>query len=313
MSATLVLFAAGLGSRYGGAKQWASFGPSGQTLLDYTLFDALNAGFNRVLFVIRKSDSNWIEDKIRPQWSSRLAIDMAFQRVEDLPGGHVIPDHASSGHPSPPERTKPWGTGHALWSALPHLDSPFFVANADDVYGREALQLAFDQLVHLNSSISGVIIGYPLGHTLSPNGSVSRGICQTDANMNLVSLTEHKHVTERDLYTGSNFNTNSDESISGRSSISRTSLVSMNLIGFTHDLEEITTRAFDTFYSTLSDPLKDEFPITAILNQMIAGGHTIRVCPTQSEWMGVTYPEDAPFVRVRLQQLHQQGRYPDDF
>ena len=323
---TLVLFAAGLGSRFGGAKQWTSFGPSGQTLLDYTLYDARHAGFERALFVIREEDSAWIDEMIRLRWSSRLTIDTAFQRIDKLPGGLK----------SPSKRTKPWGTGHALWSALPFVSSPFFIANADDFYGREALRLAYNQLqtihasttgtvsdqhnssLHSDRRVSGTIIGYPLHNTLSIHGSVSRGICETDQDGNLISLCEHKEITLQSI--SSNSNSTNTSSADHPTPLSLDSLVSMNLIGFTHELLDITKRAFEIFYSALDspevppkDPLKEEFPITAILNQMIAEGHRIRVCPTQSEWMGVTYQADALLVTERLLQLHQQGHYPDEF
>lgn len=312
---TLVLFAAGLGSRFGGAKQWTSFGPSGQTLLDYTLFDAYRAGFERALFVIREEDLAWIDELIRPRWGSQLIIDTAFQRIDQIPGGLQAPS----------ERTKPWGTGHALWSALPFVDSPFFIANADDFYGREALKLAYEQLKTIHNSttstvldeqcVSGAIIGYPLRNTLSSHGSVSRGICETDPQGSLISLTEQKEITIGSI--SSDLNSTNTSSADHPVQPSPDSLVSMNLIGFTHELQGIATRAFKTFYKTLSDPAKDpikeEFPITMILNQMIAEGHRIRVCPTQSEWMGVTYQEDAPLVKGRLLQLHHQGHYPDEF
>lgn len=309
--ATLVLFAAGLGTRYGGDKQWAALGPGGQRLLDYTLHDAVRAGFDRALLVVRPEAMEQVRDKMAGAWSSRLLVDAVPQSLDRLPEGFTLPEG----------RVKPWGTGHALWCALQGLEGAFFVANADDFYGREAIALARRLLERIQasglgketdselgsnaledsplvSSLDGAIVAYPLGATLSTHGGVSRGICRTDPDGRLTGLTERTGLRSGDVSLDPTLDVQTP--------------VSMNLTGFhPKSAGPAADRAFREFLFTLQNPLTDEFPITAVLDELIRAGAFIQVTVTSSPWMGVTYAEDAPRVRRRLLELHQAGAYPD--
>lgn len=317
-SPTLVLFAAGLGTRFGGDKQWTALGPSGQRLLDYTLHDAILAGFRRALLVIRPGAEPMVRSHVAPTWSDRLHIDLAVQSLDALP----------TGFSPPPGRTKPWGTGHALWCALPHLAAPFCVANADDFYGRDALRQARALLDPIAAgTLDAAIVAYPLRATLSSHGGVSRGLCHTDSHGHLVSLSERTGIALCDgRLRADPVDEPADETADEPASTQATphelapefspdAPVSMNLLAFAPAVRHAADHAIGDFFASLHepghDPLRAEFPITAILNRLVADRAAVQVALTDSPWMGVTFARDAEHVRHRLLALHRDRTYPD--
>ena len=297
MSLTLVILAAGMGSRYGGLKQIDPVGPSGETMLDYTVHDARRAGFDRVLFVIRRDFETEFRAAIGARYTGTLIIDYAFQALDALPAGH---------HP-PAQRVKPWGTGHALWCARPQLSGPFAVLNADDFYGANSLrQLA----TFLRSGASAehtspatpivptyAMVGFPLGNTLSEHGAVSRGVCAVDTDGYLRHIAEHTGFEATTVGSGLAYDP--------------ATLVSMNCWGFAPAFLPQLDAAWQTFSATHGQELKTEFYLPAAVDTLIqANAARVRVLPTADRWFGVTYRDDKPRVQTALAALVAQGVYP---
>ena len=278
MDLTLVVLAAGMGSRYGGLKQLDPVGPSGEIILDYSVRDALLAGFTKVVFVIRREMLEQFRDSVGVRYEGTIPVEYAFQELEPLPGGRV----------SPVGRTKPWGTGHAVLSAKPVVRGPFAVINADDYYGpggfvKMALFLqAYEQGQY-------AMVGYRLDKTLSDHGSVSRGICQSDRGGYLVDITERTAIVRRDGSIIAEGTT--PVSLSGDEP------TSMNFWGFTSDLFSRLERLFEEFLEERGEDSKAEFYLPAAVSDLIASGEvTVKLLQTNDPWYGLTYPEDRPLV-----------------
>jgi NDP-sugar pyrophosphorylase family protein len=287
MSTTLLILAAGMGSRFGGLKQLEPVGPAGETLLDYSIADALRAGFDRVVFVIRRDFEAEFRAKIGSKYESLLRVDIVFQSLDALP----------LGTPLPAGRTKPWGTGHATWCAREALKGPFAVINADDFYGREAYaQLA--RFLQNRRQGEAAIAGYTLRRTLSENGSVSRGICRASDDGWLVSVTEHKGIAPEAVGAGRTYS--GDE------------IVSMNCWAFGPEFLEGLDSAFRAFCANLGDTTtKAEFYLPGAVSDLVGEQKLrVRVVPAESDWFGVTFREDKPKVVDALAELTRAGVYP---
>mgnify|MGYP000410207680 CR=1 FL=1 len=296
----LVIMAAGIGSRFGkGIKQLEPVGPNGEIIMDYSIHDALEAGFNKVVFIIRKD----LEEEFRRVIGERIEkiteVEYAFQALEDLPAGFE----------KPADRTKPWGTNHAVMMGADVISEPFAVINCDDFYGRDSFQVMGKFLSALPENSKNVysMVGFRVGNTLSESGTVSRGICSTDAKGLLTSVVERTKIQRLDgevKYIGDDGEWTATPD---------TTPVSMNFWGFTPDYFAYSQEFFKTF---LSDPknmenLKSEFFIPLMVDKLINDGTaTVEVLDTTSKWFGVTYPEDRQSVVDKIQALVDAGEYP---
>ena len=283
-----------MGSRYGGLKQLDGVGPNGETIMEFSIYDAIKAGFGKVVFVIRRSFEEAFREKFEGKFQGKIEIAYAFQEINiSMPG---IDDM--------PERTKPWGTAHAVLAARPHVNEPFAVTNADDYYGTEAYQLMADFLRDKASPSLYAMIGYVLGNTISDHGEVNRGVCNTDEHGHLQGMTERKGVGRDE--DGQTYYTEDGERIQ----LPDTTIVSMNLFGFHHSLFDHLVPGFEQFVRENYQHPKAEYFIPLIVNQLINNG-TIKmeVIPTQETWYGVTYQADRPTVVAALQSLTDAGNY----
>lgn len=299
MGNTLLVLAAGMGSRYGGLKQIDPVGPSGETLLDYNIFDARRAGFDRVVFVIRRSIEADFKSIIGPRYEGKIAVDYAFQELDLLPAGHSVP----------PGREKPWGTSHAVLAAKDTVREPFAIVNADDCYGRDALARAASHLGQLSrqGSIPEYgLVGYPMRNTLSENGTVSRGVCRVDGKGFLTSVVEETKI-EKDGNGGKI--TRPDGSTA---KFTGDEPVSMNLWTFTPDVFPKIEAGFKTFLARTAGDLKAEYYIPSLADELIQSGQAqFRVLTTTSTWLGVTYREDKPLVQAGIRKLVDARIYPE--
>ena len=285
MELTLVVLAAGMGSRYGGLKQIDPVGPSGEIILDYSVSDALKAGFAKVVFVIRRETLDLFRDAVGVRYEGKIADEYAFQEMEPLPGGRV----------SPAGRTKPWGTGHALLAAAPVVRGPFAVINADDYYGPSG----FARLASfLRTAEEGhyAMVGYLLEKTLSEHGTVSRGICRQDDRGYLAEITERTAIARK--AAGIIAEGNPPVALTGAEP------TSMNFWGFTPDLFSRLERLFEEFLEEKGGDLKAEFYLPAAISSLITSGEvTVRLLTSEDPWYGLTYPEDRPMVVSALAAL----------
>lgn len=300
MKPTLFLLAAGMGSRYGGLKQLDGLGPNGETIMDYSIYDAIHAGFGKLVFVIRKDFEEDFRKKIISKYEDHIPCELVFQSLNDLPEGFTVPEG----------RTKPWGTNHAVLMGKDVIHEPFAVINCDDYYGPESYKVMGEFLKNLpeGSKNKYAMVGFRVGNTLSESGTVSRGICETNDQKLLTSVVERtkiqrmdgevKYLDENDTWVATPENTP----------------VSMNFWGFTPDYFEYS---LDYFKGFLSDPknmanLKSEFFIPLLVDKVINDGTaTVEVLDTTSKWFGVTYPEDRPEVVAKLKSLMDAGVYPE--
>lgn len=294
---SLVILAAGMGSRYGGTKQFATFGPYERLILDYTLYDAIQAGFDKVICVIRRQIEPAFRESVLKSWEGKIDLRVVYQELTALPEGFEVLDG----------RTKPWGTAHAMWMAESEIQEPFAIVNADDFYGREGITDAFKYLNAMDPAKPGAcIIGYKLENTLSENGTVSRGWCQGDGKNGLVSIKELKSIQRR-----------GQDIVAEEDGVDRIlqpdDMVSMNLMGFSPVVFSLLIEEFKRFYSALQPGSTAEFYLAHVLNAMIHRSQPVALVPTDSEWFGVTYPEDNAYVNARLAELHANGVYPDKF
>ena len=292
---TLVILAAGMASRYGSMKQVQSFGPSGETIMEYSIYDAIKAGFGKVAFIIRKEFADAFKAQIEPKIKGKIEIEYIFQELTAFMGKHELPE----------DRVKPWGTAHAVLCCKELVKEPFAVINADDFYGRDAFNKAYQFLtIQCNNTTYG-IVGYKLRNTLSENGSVSRGVCEVDAFSNLVEVNERTKIFR---------NANDEivfEDISGIHPISGSKFVSMNLMCFAPNFIDLSEKLFDAFLDRNIRDYKSEFYLPFVLNHFI--NHNmgdVKVVPTESQWFGVTYKEDAPSVKASVEKLVSSGIYP---
>lgn len=294
MHPTLVVLAAGMGSRYGSLKQIDAFGPSGETIIDYSVYDAIKAGFGKVVFVIRESLLNDFQSLYFDKFSDQIEIDYVFQELDNVPEGIEVPS----------DRVKPWGTGHAVMVAADKVKEPFAVINADDFYGADSFRLIADHLKNLNAQqVAGCMVGFQLPKTISEHGYVSRGVCEVDENNFLLSITERTHITcEQD---GKIYFKDQDTTVH----LPENTIVSMNLMGFTPPVFDLMKKAFNTFIKERAHELKSEFYIPTILDQ-VANMTQVPVLESAEKWLGVTYKEDKPVVKHRLIELVENGSYP---
>ena len=294
MKPTLVILAAGMASRYGSMKQVEGFGPSGETIMDYSVYDAIRAGFGKVVFIIRKEFEKNFREIVGKDIEGRIEIDYVFQELNKYSDGFEIP----------PERTKPWGTAHAVLCADEKVNEPFAVINADDFYGRDGFEKACKFLLNDCKENVYSIIGYELLKTLSEHGSVNRGVCEVDKKGNLVSVVERLNVSRQ----GDKIVCN-DEHLPRELPLD--THVSMNFWCFHPSVFEYTKKVFKEFLSQNAPNPKAEFFIPIVADKFIKDGEgVIKVIATSAKWFGVTYKEDAPMVRESLQKLVDAGDYP---
>ena len=295
MKPTLFILAAGMGSRYGGLKQMDGLGPNGEAILDYSVYDALRAGFGKIVFVIRKDFEEDFRRVVLSKYEGKVQCELCFQSVDKVPEGATYN----------PERTKPWGTNHAVLMGRDLIHEPFAVINADDFYGKESYQVLADFL----RSVEGkkgqyCMVGYRVCNTLSENGSVSRGVCATDAEGHLTDVVERTQIEDKNgtiVFTVDGVDTPLDPHTP----------VSMNMWGFTPEYFQYSEEAFRTFLAEHGQELKSEFYIPTLVNQLIGEGKaTCKVLDTPSKWFGVTYSEDRPQVVMKINQLIAKGEYP---
>jgi len=304
MSPTLLVLAAGMGSRYGGLKQVDPVGPSGETVLDYAVFDAKRAGFGRVVFVIRRDFEALFREQVGAKYAGQIPVDYVFQSLDALPEGAAVPAG----------REKPWGTGHAVWCARAAIHEPFAVINADDFYGADSFaRLAkflnspaahprgFDPMsghrTPRSLAAQFAMVGFTLANTLSEHGAVARGQCTTGAGGALESITEQTGILAADVGPGKKF--------SGQET------VSMNCWGFTPAVFAGLDRQLHEFLAAKSGDLKAEFYLPAAVSEMIKRHEAVvKVLPTDSTWFGVTYREDKPRGVAAIAELVRVGKYP---
>jgi hypothetical protein len=296
MKPTLFVLAAGMGSRYGGLKQLDGLGPNGETIMDYSIYDAIKAGFGKVVFVIRKSFEADFRAVVVNKFKNLIDVEVVFQDITDVPEGCTYN----------PEREKPWGTNHAVLMGRDVIKEPFAVINADDFYGQESFAILADFLRSVvGKSNEYCMIGYRVGNTLSESGSVSRGVCVVDENNLLKNVVERTHIEEKGgtiIFIDEN-----GEEVS----IPAETPVSMNMWGFTPDYFDYSLEYFKQFLAENGDKLKSEFYIPLAVNNLIVEGRaTCEVLDTPSKWFGVTYAEDRPQVVLKINELIRKGVYP---
>jgi len=296
MRPTIVVLAAGLASRYGSLKQIDQFGPSGETIIDYSIYDAIKAGFGKVVFIIRRNIEAEFKEVFLGKFGDHIEVDYAFQEIDIVPAGKQVPH----------ERIKPWGTGHAVLMASDKVNEPFAVINADDFYGSTSFQLLYDYLVQMeNDALDACLIGYRLKNTLSDHGYVSRGICTLSPDQFLEKVTERTHV-----YKGQNNHIYYIEN-EEQDTLSGEELVSMNLFGFTPSFFEILKTGFKEFMERNVENPKAEyflpFAVTLMLKQYAV---KMPVIETPEMTYGVTYQKDKPIVKEMIRKLVDKGVYP---
>ncbi|KOH46544.1 nucleotidyltransferase family protein [Sunxiuqinia dokdonensis] len=296
MKPTLLILAAGMGSRYGGLKQIEPIGPNGETILEYSIFDAIRAGFGKVVFVIRKSFADEFKSRFADKLDGKIAVEYVYQELEKLPEGYSLPEG----------REKPWGTGHAIMMAKDVIHEPFASINADDFYGRESFQVAAEFLTSEAAANKYSMVGYQLKNTLSEFGGVSRGICEIDEGNNLLKITERHGIAR----TGSEI-TFKDES-GATLVVDENAPASMNFWGFHPSLFEHLETQFKAFLDEKMDQPKSEFYIPSVVFDLIESGQIqTKVLQADSPWFGVTYPEDKAFVVEQVKGLTDAGAYPE--
>lgn len=296
MKPTLFVLAAGMGSRYGGLKQLDGVGPSGETIMDYSIYDAVNAGFGKLVFVIRKTFEEDFREKIVKKYAEKIPVELVFQELDALPEGFSVPEG----------REKPWGTNHAVMMGKDVIKEPFAVINADDFYGRESFKVLADFLSELNGSTNKYcMVGYRVGNTLSESGTVARGVCETDENNNLTGVVERTQIKRIDGVV--KYRDENDNWVA----IDDNTPVSMNMWGFTPDYFKHSDDYFAQFLKENAANLKAEYFIPLLVNKLIVDGtSSVKVLDTPSKWFGVTYADDRPEVVAKLKKLVDEGVYP---
>jgi bifunctional N-acetylglucosamine-1-phosphate-uridyltransferase/glucosamine-1-phosphate-acetyltransferase GlmU-like protein len=294
---TLLILAAGLGSRYGSLKQIDQFGPSGETIIDYSIYDAIQVGFGKIVFVIRENIEEEFKEVFYGKFSDKVEIDYALQELDKVPPGIAVP----------PDRVKPWGTGHAVMVAADKISTPFAVINADDFYGRKSFEIVYRQLMQFkNEKPECCIVGYKLKNTLSEFGHVSRGVCEVDEAGNLSKIVERTHIYHNN---GSTYYVGNDGE---KNSMTAEEVVSMNLMGFSTPAFDYFKHQFKLFIKGDLGDLKKEFYLPEVVSSMLHAKDKVpvKVLETPEQWFGVTYKEDKPIASKRLLELVEQGQYP---
>ena len=298
MKHTLFVLAAGMGSRYGGLKQLDPLGPHGETIMDYSISDAMQAGFGKVVFVIRKDFEQDFREKILSKYEGHIPVEVVFQATDKLPEGYTCPE----------DRTKPWGTNHAVLMGKDVINEPFAVINADDFYGRNAFEVIAKELSRPRDKKGDYcMVGFRVGNTMTENGSVARGVCETSPEGLLTSVVERTAISYapdgRIVFTDEN---------GVEQTLTPNTPVSMNLWGFTPDYFDYSEREFKRFLDKDINTPKAEFFIPLCIDTLIKNGEaTVKVLDTDSRWFGVTYAADRPGVVEKFAELHRQGLYPE--
>mgnify|MGYP001094818306 FL=1 len=297
MKPTLFVLAAGMGSRYGGLKQLDGLGPHRETIMDYSIYDAIHAGFGKIVFVIRKDFEQDFREKILSKYEGHIPVEVVFQSITDLPEGYTCPE----------DRTKPWGTNHAVLMGKNAIKEPFAVINADDFYGRNAFEVIAKELSRPRDRKGDYcMVGFRVGNTMTENGSVARGVCSTKDG-NLESVVERTAISYdkegRIVFTDEN---------GTEQTLDPATPVSMNLWGFTPDYFDYSEREFRRFLDRDINTPKSEFFIPLAIDTLIKSGEaSVKVLDTDSKWFGVTYAADRPGVVEKFAQLHADGTYPE--
>lgn len=296
MKPTLLVLAAGMGSRYGGLKQIDPMGPAGETILDYSVFDALRAGFGKVVFIIRPDFEQDFRERIAAKFAGRIEVGFAFQTIDQLPTGFTVPAG----------REKPWGTTHAILCAREAVETPFAVINADDFYGRDSYATLGRYLAVLaNHSTAYAMVGFTLKHTLSAHGTVARGVCQTDATGRLADIQELTKIAKLPQGAEHRGEDGSVISLTGEEP------VSMNMWGFTPAIFPQLAADFEAFLRAKGSEMKSEAYIPMSVGNLLRSGQaTCQVLRSDSTWFGVTYREDKPVVQASILRQVDAGAYP---
>jgi UTP-glucose-1-phosphate uridylyltransferase len=298
MKPTLLVLAAGMGSRYGKLKQLDPVGPSGEVILDYSVYDAISAGFGKVVFVIRKEIEKEFTDAIGQKFKDAIQVEYVFQELANLPAGFEVQEG----------RAKPWGTSHAVMMARDIIKEPFAIINADDFYGTEAFQIMANHLSSLEvcDSNNYFMVGYPLNKTLSDFGSVSRGISEVDENGFLNNITERTHIEKTP--SGARYKDGEDFT-----ELTGNEITSMNFFGFGPSYFDYSEDMFKTFLTENKENLKAEFYVPFVVNKLVGDNRVkLKVLSSDAEWFGITYLEDKPFVDQKIRDLIARGVYPND-
>ena len=296
MKPTLMVLAAGMGSRYGGLKQLDGLGPNGETIMDYSIYDAQKAGFGKVVFVIRELFEKEFREKIISKYQNHIQVEVVFQELNNLPEGYALD----------PNREKPWGTNHAVMMGKNVVKEPFAVINADDFYGRSSYEVLAKKLMELeNKQNHYCMVGYMLKNTLSESGAVARGVCESDANSFLKTVTERTHIERK------------DEKIQYKDAdgswhtVPEEAPVSMNMWGFTPDYFDYSDLYFKDFLEQNTSNLKAEYYIPYVIDILIQNNKAdVTILETPEKWFGVTYAADRPAVVAKLEELVKAGVYP---
>lgn len=299
MKPTLLVLAAGMGSRYGGLKQLDGVGPQGQTIMDYSVFDAMRSGFGKVVFVIRRSFEDQFRRQVLSRYLGHIPVEVVFQEMDELPEGFDVPA----------DRTRPWGTGHAVMMGRSVINEPFAVINSDDFYGRDAFRTLAEYLSNLSSDDKGryAMVAFNVGRTTTRNGEVSRGVCTVDGDGKLVKIVERHHIGHADDDT-IRFKDEHDR----WQTLESNTPVSMNFWGFTPDYFDYSEYEFRRFLKKYINDGK-EFFIPSVVDVLIGTKlASVDVLSTDSHWFGVTYSNDRDSVREKLMLLHDQGEYPEN-
>lgn len=296
MKPTLLILAAGMGSRFGGLKQVEPIGPNGEAIIDYSIYDAIRAGFGKVVFIIRESFADAFKEKFDAKLKGKIEVEYVFQELDVLPKGFKLPEG----------REKPWGTAHAILVAKDVINEPFCALNADDFYGANAYKVMADFLTSSKDDTEYSMVGYQLKNTLSDFGSVSRGICDVDENRNLLKIVETIKIVKRDIQVVSIEEDGSETMLTGNES------ASMNNWGFKPSIFEKLETKFTEFLKTEIDKPKSEMYIPSVVFELINEKQaTAKVLEANSPWFGVTYQDDKPIVVNKIKKLIEQGEYPE--
>ena len=297
MKPTLLILAAGIGSRYGGLKQLDRLGPSGETIIDYSVYDAIRSGFGKVVFVIRENIEKEFREAYIDRLNDKIEIDTVFQEIRNVPGGISYAQ----------DRQKPWGTGHAVLMAAGKINTPFAVINADDFYGRSSFRAIADYYESWSPERENdyCMVGYDIENTLSEHGTVSRGVCKSDENFFLLEVTERTKIERTP--DGVAYKDENDADII----IPEKTTVSMNFWGFTPSFFQYLENGFREFMNKNSDNLKAEFYIPSAVNELVRSGKaTVKLLDCREKWFGMTYREDREMVAARLKELVDGQIYP---
>jgi len=299
MKPTLLILAAGIGSRYGGLKQLDKIGPTDETIVDYSIYDAIQAGFGKVIFIIKESIEKDFKETFVEKLQDKIKIDYVFQEVWNVPEGILVPD----------ERQKPWGTGHAVLMADGKINGPFAVINSDDFYGRDAYKALANYYKDWTSQRENdyCMVGYHVANTLSEFGAVSRGVCQPDDHSCLVDVVERTHIERHGNRIDYKNEAGQEITIPGNT------IVSMNCWGFTPSFFTHLKRGFAAFILKNADNPKAEFYIPTMVNELIMSGKaTVKILDCPEKWFGMTYKEDREVVVKSIRQLIKKGIYPEN-